>query len=324
MGTSQFSVPILCSLMCDYFDVRLVVTQPDRPQGRHQRLMAPCCKMKAAEFSAQVVQPEKIRTPEFYHLLEDLNPDVIVTASYGRFLTDRHLCSAKLGVINVHASLLPELRGSAPINWAIIRGHSMTGISIMKTRREMDSGPIISQESIRISPEDNVEILESRLSELAAQMLPNVLIRYCSGNLVEIEQDQQLATYAPKLSSSDGMIDWSQPAESIERHIRGMTPRPGAFSIVNELRIKFMKAHVQLADLCGIDRSGIPGTIVGAIPNSAILVQTGSGLLRCELLQPPSKGRIRGDLLINGRYVRIGDRFATKPSSTHAEPTDDV
>ncbi len=314
MGTSRFAVPILCSLMADPFHVVLVVTQPDRPQGRHQHLEPPCCKVKAAELSARIVQPEKIRTAEFYGLLESLAPDVVVTASYGKILTDRHLQASRYGVINVHASLLPALRGAAPINWAIIEGHARTGISIMKTCRDMDAGPILRQCSIDITAEDDVDSLELKLADLGAALLPQTLKEYLADLLVPIEQDHQNATYAPKLQSLDGMVDWSCSSEKIARHIRGMTPRPGAFSIVNDLRIKVHRAVLQDPTVCGVVSSAAPGCIVGSLPNKGLLIQTGSGLLRLEEVQPPSKARMRGDLLINGRYVKIGDRFQGKPT----------
>ncbi len=314
MGTSRFAVPMLCSLMTESFDVVLVVTQPDRPQGRHQHLESPCCKVKAAEFSARIVQPEKIRTPEFYQLLESLAPDLMVTASYGKILTERHLRSARYGVVNVHASLLPALRGAAPINWAIIEGHTHTGVSIMKTCREMDAGPILGQSSIEISDEDDVDSLESKLADLGANLLPPTLLDYVENRLTPIAQDHQHATFAPKLQSSDGMLDWSSTSEQIARYIRGTTPRPGAFSIVNDLRIKIHRAAVQDRTVCGIVSDADPGCIVGSLPNKGLLIQTGSGLLRLEQVQPPSKARMRADLLINGRYVRIGDRFQGKPS----------
>jgi methionyl-tRNA formyltransferase len=303
MGTSAFAVPVLVELFRNSVELIAAVTQPDRPKGRRLHLQPPPVKLKCIELGISVLQPEKIRTAAFYDQLQSMNLDLIVTASYGKILTARHLGIPKFGIINVHASLLPELRGAAPINWAIIRGQSRTGISIMKTGEGIDTGPVLAQEIVKIEPGETAGTLEPKLALAGARLLVEILPDIISERILPASQDENQATYAPQLTPGVCMIDWQRDAVSIDRLVRGLSPEPGAFTFCRDNRIKIYEARVH----AGLEAQSEAGTIIEITKGSGMLVQTGCGILECLEVQPASKSRMRGDQLIGGRHCRIGD-----------------
>jgi methionyl-tRNA formyltransferase len=254
-----------------------------------------------------IVQPEKIRTGDFYDKLQSLNPDLIVTSAYGKILTRRHLSIPNMGVLNVHASLLPKWRGAAPIHWSILNGDIETGVTIMKTDPGMDTGPIVSKRSITVEPRDTMGMLERKLAIIGGELLIETIPGYLSGVHVPVPQDHDAATYAPKVTPQDALIDWNTSAVQIERLIRGFNPAPGAYSFVGGNRIKFHFAEV--IDLPETDKK--PGSVLGKIHSKGFLMQTGKGILLCLEVQPASKKSMRGDLLFQGRYIDTGTLFTS-------------
>ncbi len=311
MGTPEFSVTVLTGLLNVHYSIPLVITQPDKPKGRNRKVCPACLKAKALELGLEVWQPEKMKTNEVYLRLQSIQPDLIVTAAFGRLLSQKHLSIPPLGVLNVHASLLPNLRGAAPIQWAILNGFSETGITIMKTELAMDSGPILAQRKIPITADDSYASLERKLAELGSELLCETIPLYVNGQIKSIVQDDAHASYAPPIPSSQGCIIWERSAIEIDRLIRALYPAPGAYSTLNGRRIKFYKASVHPSKDSGM----VPGTIIARNANSGLLVQTGLGILQINTLQPESKGMLSGYQLITGRYAQIGDIFMN-PEST--------
>ncbi|HSO19822.1 MAG TPA: methionyl-tRNA formyltransferase, partial [Desulfosarcina sp.] len=273
MGTPDFAVPSLETLHGSGHTVLAVVTQPDRPKGRGRKLTPPPVKVAAEHLGIPVLQPETVRTDAFHRHMAELAPDLFVVAAFGQILPQTLLDIPKIGAINVHASLLPQHRGAAPIQWAIIEGDRETGITTMMMDAGMDTGDILLAEKTSIGPEETAAELHDRLSEMGARTLARTLARLQDGSLTRTPQDHEKATYAPMLKKTDGEIDWSQPAEQIERRIRGMTPWPGAFTFTDDMRLRIFKARV-------LDReiSVPPGTILECIPGE-LRVATGKAAL---------------------------------------------
>ena len=244
MGTPDFAVPPLRRLIELGYDVAGVVCQPDRPGGRHLNLVAAPVKQLASQYGIKVLQPEKVRTPEFEAELRDLQPDLVVTAAYGRILPPAILAVPPNGCLNVHASLLPAYRGAAPIQWCLVRGETVTGITIMLMDEGMDTGPILAQKAIAIPPDMDAGQLSDQLSDLGAEMLPDVIDQWLSGRIKPTPQDASAAFTIPMLTRESGAIDWTQPAGAIHNLVRGLYPWPGAYTWCGEKRLKIHRARV--------------------------------------------------------------------------------
>ncbi len=255
MGTPQFAVLPLLSLVEAGHEVVAVVTRIDKPAGRGRALAAPAVKRAALERGLTVYQPKRVREPEFIETLRALGPDVIVVAAYGQILPREILTLPKYGCINIHASLLPAYRGAAPINWAIIRGETETGITIMQMDEGMDTGAILLQESIPIDPEDTAGTLTEKLSQLGAKMITTALPLIDSGKLTPTAQDSSKATLAPLLKKEDGLIDWERSAQEIHNRVRGMSPWPGAYTFLDGKIVKILETAVA-------DGSAEPGRLL--------------------------------------------------------------
>ncbi len=307
MGTSIFAVPVLEALLGSEYRPSHVITQPDRRAGRGRKLSSPPVKTLALENDIPVYQPENVRKRAVCDTVASWDPDIIITASYGQLLSRRFLKIPEKGVLNVHASLLPELRGAAPIHHAILLGLNRTGVSIMKTDIGMDSGPVLSQIAVPVAADETTGSLSQKLSEVGAKLLLKTIPGYLSGNIKPIPQDHEKATYAPKISAQDALIDWTLPAETLDRLIRALNPAPVAFTFIGNRRLKIFAAGVQVEGK-GISRA-ISGTVLGAGPDEGVLVQTGQGILNCRIVQPESKGRMTGKQLLTGRYVDNGTVF---------------
>lgn len=237
-GTSEFAVPILRSLASDSrFTVSLVVTQPDRPAGRGQRLMPPPVKKAAQELGLPVFQPDSVRAPGSRERLEQVPADVYVVAAYGEILPKAILRLPLRGAVNVHPSLLPRYRGASPVQAAILNGDEETGITVIEMTARMDAGPILAQIRVPIGPRETAGELLARLAMLASQALPDLLERYARGEIVPMPQDETQASYTRPLRKEDARIDWGKPADEIERLVRAMQPWPRAWTMVDGRRL---------------------------------------------------------------------------------------
>ncbi|MGW7977470.1 methionyl-tRNA formyltransferase [Staphylococcus xylosus] len=269
MGTPDFSTKVLEMLIAEH-NVIAVVTQPDRPVGRKRTLTPPPVKEVAVKHGLPVYQPEKLAQSEDLEKLIALDADLIVTAAFGQILPESLLNAPKLGAINVHASLLPKYRGGAPIHQAIIDGQKETGISIMYMVKKLDAGDIISQRAIAIEDQDDVGSMHDKLSFLGADLLKETLPSIINGTNQRIEQNEDEATFASNISRDQEKIDWSQSAEAIYNHIRGLSPWPVAYTKMDDGNLKVYASRIEQG------KTGEPGTIIETT-KKAIIVATGSG-----------------------------------------------
>lgn len=305
-GTPDFAVPSLRALDDEGFRVLAVVTQPDRPAGRGRRLKPSAVKELAADLNLPVLCPERPSTPAFVEEIRALQPDVSVVAAYGHILKREVLDVPRLGSINVHASLLPELRGAAPVNWAIVRGHERTGVTIMRMVEAMDAGPVIHQVTEPILAGETATDLAVRLSELGAEALVEALALMAAGQAEEVEQDHEAATFAPKVGRETARIAWDRPAGEVALHIRGMDAVPGAWSMLGGAAVKLFRPAVP----DGPGKVGpAPGTVTAVDPGVGITVATGAGDVVVREVQPPGRRRMSAADWIAGRGVATGDRF---------------
>jgi methionyl-tRNA formyltransferase len=305
-GTPDFAIPSLRALAEEGHDVVGVVTQPDRPAGRGRQLRASAVKQVALEEGGYpVLTPEKPRGEEFMGSLRALGAEISVVAAYGHILRPEVLALPAHGSINVHASLLPELRGAAPINWAIARGKEITGVTIMRMVEELDAGPILFQAEEPIEPGETATELTARLSEIGAEALVEALALLQEGELEEREQDETLATYAPKVDRAVARIDWALDALAVANHVRGMDEAPGAWTLHAGQPVKLFRP-----DLRPDRRSDTqPGTVVGADAEDGLLVAAGDGVVVFGEAQPAGGRRMPATDWIRGRHVAEGDRF---------------
>lgn len=304
MGTPDFAVPSL-RVVAENTDLALVVTQPDRPQGRGHRLKPPAVKEEAQKYGLKVIQPEKLKgNQEFLNMLKDVKPDLIVVVAYGKILRKEVLDLPVYGCINVHASLLPKYRGAAPINWAIINGEKETGITTMLMDTGLDTGDILLQEPIKIEDEDTAGTLHDKLKELGAKVLYNTLKMIESGKIKRIPQDSSKSTYAPPLDKSTGLINWNKSARDIFNLIRGTNPWPGAFSYYGGRLLKIWKAQV-----VNCMRNGQPGEVIMADEKSGLVVCCGEGCISIQEIQEPNSKRMSYMEYLRGHSIKEGKLF---------------
>lgn len=301
-GTPEFAVPSLAALLGEGFDVVAAVTRPDQPQGRSRSsAVASPVKLAALAEGLPVFEPVRPGEPAFLTALRSLAPDVGVVVAYGHILKPDLLALPRHGMINVHPSLLPELRGAAPVEWAIVNGLAKTGVTIMQMDAGLDSGPILHQIPHTIDPEVTGGELSEHLSETGALALVEVLALIGPEGLKPRPQDHTRATYAPKLTRDTARIRWSQPAAHVARLIRGLDPRPGAWTELGGREVKLFTTRV-------VDGEGIPGTILAA--DDALRIATGAGAVAVVDVQPAGKARMAAADWIRGRGARAGQRFA--------------
>lgn len=301
-GTPEFAVPSLGALVGEGFDVRAVVTQPDRPQGRSRStVVAPPVKTAALDEGLDVLQPERPTDPDFLHQLRTLAPDVGVVVAYGHILKPELLAIPRRGMVNVHPSLLPELRGAAPVEWAILNGDATTGVTIMQLDAGMDSGPILHQIPHHIDPGITGGELSAHLAEMGAQALIEALALWEQGGLKPVAQDHARATHAPKLTRETARIDWMKPALTIARQTWALDPKPGAWATAEAVEVKLFGGHV-------VEREGPPGAVLRA--DSVLLIACGAQALEVDEVQPAGKDRMPAAEWIRGRGVSAGQRFA--------------
>lgn len=305
-GTPAFALPALRALAEEGHDVVGVVTQPDRPAGRGRAIAFSPVKQEALEEGIPVLQPERPRGDEFMAQLRALEPDVSIVVAYGQILRPEVLELPRLGSLNIHASLLPELRGAAPIQWAIIRGHETSGVSIMRMEAGLDSGPVLLQAEEPIAPEESASELASRLAEIGAEAMIEALLLLESGDSTETPQDHARATYAPKLERGMARVDWTRPAPELARLIRGLDDHPGAWSpLEGRGPVKLFRPVAHAGD-----GAGAPGEVLEADAQDGIVVACGEGALRLREVQPEGKRRMHAAEWVRGRGIATGDRFA--------------
>lgn len=303
MGTPDFAVPSLEALLRSGEEVVGVVTQPDRPKGRGQMLVPPPVKVVAERAGIPVVQPLKIRTPDFVEILAGWKPDVIAVAAFGRILHAPILNLPPLGCINVHGSLLPKYRGAAPIQWALINGETETGITTMLMDEGMDTGPILLQAKVPILPDDTTATLAPRLAKLGAELLVQTIAGLKVGTITPIPQDHSQATMAPLLKKEDGVIDWTMSATVLVNRIRGLSPWPGAYTFRGADRWMIWKA-VAVPE----PTAAQPGTVV-AVTKQSIKVATGEGVLELLELQTANSKRMTVGQYVAGHRLCVGERL---------------
>lgn len=301
MGTPEFASVILKALCESDHEVELVVTQPDRARDRGKKIQITPVKETALSYGIPVIQPEKIKTDErTIEILEKTDPDIIVVAAYGQILPQRVLDIPRFGCVNVHASLLPELRGASPIQRAIAQGDKKSGVTIMKMAAGLDTGDIITQEETDISGLTGGQ-LHDILADMGAGLLVKTLSLIEEGRAVYRPQDENKATYAGLISKKDGKIDFTRPPEEVERMIRAYDPWPGSFCFMGDETIKIWKAHV-------IDRPARrPSGEILAVSEKGIEISCGGKVLAADEIQAPGKKRLRADEYIRGRSVKPGD-----------------
>lgn len=302
-GTPEFATPALRALLGEGFDVAAVVTQPDKPVGRSRsQLQPPPVKLVALEEGLPVLQPEKPRDPAFIAQLREIAPDISVVVAYGHILSKEVIDLPKRGTLNIHASLLPEYRGAAPIQAAIRDGVEWTGVSIMRMEQKLDAGPVILQLGTTVSSDETYGDLAMRLSELGAAALIEALALIGLGAAKETPQDDALASYAGKIDRDSTRVDWSKDAPTVSRLIRAYDPRPGAYSRLGATEVKLFGARVAESG------SGSPGEVLSAGADG-LLVATAKGAVQVAQVQPSGKKRMGVEDWVRGRGVAVGQRF---------------
>ena len=318
-GTPEFAVPSLEALLGEGFDVRAVVTQPDKPQGRSRsQAVALPVKVAAVAEDIPVLQPARPTDRAFVDRLRTLAPDVGVVVAYGHILKPELLALPRHGMVNVHPSLLPELRGAAPVEWAILNGLEKTGVTIMRMDEGLDSGPILHQLPHYIEPEVTGGELSEHLAEMGAQALVETLALLEQDALKPVPQDHARATYAPKLTRDTARIRWSEPADKVARTIRALDPKPGAWTVLETGKGKREtlkgsrrvagSVEVKLFGAKPVEGAGTPGEVLTA--DGRLLIAAGSGGVEVEEVQPAGKPRMSAANWLRGRGVAPGGRFA--------------
>lgn len=299
-GTPEFAVPSLRALLEEGFEVAAVVTQPDRPQGRSRsQLVPPPVKALAVEEGIPVLQPER-PVGGFVDELKTLQLDVGIVVAYGHVLKPEVLGTPRLGMLNVHASLLPRLRGAAPIIWSILNGDETTGVSIMQMEAGLDTGPVLHQIETEVAADETGGELTERLAELGAAALVEVLMLIEAGEAHAVPQDSALATYAPKVNRAQARLDWSRDAATLARMVRAFDPEPGAWALLGDQEVKCFGGRA-------CNAGGEPGQILEA--SETLLIATGVGSLSVSEVQPAGKRRMPVGEWVRGRGPRAGQRF---------------
>ena len=304
-GTPEFAVPSLRALGEEGHHIVGVVTRPDRPAGRGRELRASAVKAEALDQSLDILEPESARRDDFVEEIAGLGADLSVVVAYGQILSRAVLDVPAAGSLNLHASLLAALRGAAPINWSIVRGDTVTGVTVMRMVEQMDAGPILFQTAEPIGPKETASDLRMRLSEVGAEALVEALVLLEGGVIEEWEQDESRATYAPKVDRATARIDWAREAGAVSDFIRGMDAVPGGWSELEGHPVKLFRPEAETEAL----PEARPGTIVEADRNEGLLVATAEGGVRIREVQPPGKQRMEAGAWILGRGATAGQRF---------------
>lgn len=286
MGTPDFALPALRLLHEHHYPIIGVVCQPDRPKGRGLKEVAPPVKVLAQEFALTVYQPQKVKDPSFMELLQKLAPEMIVVAAFGQILPKTVIDYPKLGCLNIHPSLLPKYRGAAPLNWQIINGEAKTGVTIMLMDEGMDSGDILLQEETDLDANETYGELHDRLANLGATLLIKTIEQIIEGTIQRQRQDASAMTLAPRLTKETGRINWNDEASAIINLIRGLSPSPAAYTMLDGLPLKVFKAEIQPGNI-----NQPPGTI-GEAGAAGLPVATSDGYVILKDIQLAGKKRM--------------------------------
>ena len=318
MGTGTFAEPTFEALLSDFASgVVGLVTQPERDAGNKRgstRQTGKGMATIAAAAGVPVVQPESINSPEGVARLRELRPDLVVVAAYGQILSREVIETPAQGMVNVHASLLPKYRGAAPVAYAILNGEARTGVTIIKVTPGLDSGDMILQEAIDILPDDTTGTLEARLATLGARLAVEAVTKYRAGAVEGVKQDPALVTKAPKIKKEFGLIDWTKPAEQIERHVRAMQPWPTAYTFLHRPGKEPMRVIVnRISPNYGavtLHAAATPGTLLPSFDGKELQVFAGgNGFVRVLVVQPAGKKSMTAEEFLRGYPVVEGMRF---------------
>ncbi len=306
MGTPDIAAEVLKHVLMSKHEIIAVVTQPDRPKGRGKELAKSPVKLVAEEHGIPVLQPERVKTPEWVAKLRELNPDVILVVAFGQILSKEILELPKYGCINVHASLLPEYRGAAPIQWAVIDGKEKTGITIMRMDEGIDTGDMICKEEITITPEETGGSLHDKLAAMGGPLLLRAIAQVEEGTAVYTPQNHEIHTYAKMLKKDLGKLDFTKSAVELERLIRGLNPWPSAYTYRDGKTIKFWSASVseEKYDVCPC------GTLL-SVKDGMLWIATGDGILQVKELQPEGKRRMTTEEFLRGYPLTPGMIFGS-------------
>lgn len=314
MGTPDFAVPSLCSLATSTHKIITVVTQPDRPKGRSKIPCPSPVKETTEKLGFKMMQPVNVNDEAVVEQLQNLSPDCIVVVAFGQFLSHSIINLPRYRCINIHASLLPKFRGAAPINWAIIQGETVTGVTAVVMTAKMDAGEIIARKTTPLSLEENAGDVEKRLASLGADLLIEALNLVETGKASYTKQEENEVTFAPKLKKEDGCIPWSQETLKIHNLIRGLTPSPGAYTYYLKKnsgeKKRIIMGKTQIHEVQKTEPSLTPGTIIDAAP-CGIHVATTNGSLCITQLQPEGKRAMNAQEYLRGHPVTAGDRFVS-------------
>jgi len=306
-GTPEFAVPTLDALLASRHTVVGVVCQPDRPRGRGHKTFAGPVKSRAVSAGVAVLQPERLRDEGFLHRLAALAADLGVVAAYGRILSDAVLAIPRLGLINVHASLLPRYRGAAPVHRAIIAGEGETGVTIMRVVKALDAGPMLAAAHRPIGDNETSDTVEHDLARIGAPLLVETVDRLAAGVVVETPQDDSAATYAHRLTKEDSALDWNAPATHVHNLVRGLHPWPHASSFLNGRRLILLRSSPS-DEAAG----AAPGTILEATAGDFV-VAAGAGRVHLVEVQLEGKRPMTAREFLAGHRVSPGDRFTPAP-----------
>ncbi len=301
MGTPDFAVGTLEALRQAGHEIVLAVTQPDKPKGRGKSMQFPPVKEAALSHGIPVYQPRRVREPECIEELRQYQAEIIVVVAFGQILPKEILEMPKYGCVNVHASLLPKYRGAAPIQWALIHGERVTGVTTMRMDEGLDTGDMILKEEVELAPDETGGSLFDRLAQTGAALCVRTLEAIKDGTAVYTPQEHEAATHTTMIKKQLGQIDWNKPAQELECLIRGLNPWPSAYTSLNGKTLKIWKAAVETQDV----QKAKPG-IVTAVEKDRITIQTGQGLLQLLEVQLEGKKRMATDAFLRGFPVEVG------------------
>lgn len=305
-GTPEFAVPSLQRLLESPFKPVLVVTQPDRPRGRGQKLAASPIKQVAEQAGIPLYQPERFNTEETWTLLKEVQPDLAIVVAYSAKIGKTALAIPREGWLNLHPSLLPAYRGAAPLQWAIMEGEPLSGVSTFFLNEAWDAGPVCLQQAVAIHSEECYGEAAPRFAQVGADLVVRSVEAIAQGIAPHIPQDDSKATFAPLIHGGDTLLDWSWPAHKIHNRVRGLSPEPGLSATWREKRVRIMKTR--LVPSQPGDTPGAPGEVYCA-SRQGLMVWTGEGALELLMVRPESKGSMPGKDFINGARIKVGDCF---------------
>jgi methionyl-tRNA formyltransferase len=307
-GTPAFAVPTLAALLDSPHQVVVVVTQPDRARGRGQRVAPGPVKALAIARGIPVVQPERLTRDPWEHSLAEYGAELGVVAAYGKILPEWLLAQPARGLINVHASLLPRYRGASPIHRAVVNGDAATGVTIMRVVKALDAGPMLASVTVPIGPDDRTDQIEVLLANAGSQLLVATIDRMASGAIDEVPQDEALATYAPRLTKEEGVVDWQRPAPAIHNQVRGLVPWPRAYTFGPHGRLILHRSQVEPTAGRSADEPAMaPGTVLLPGSADAVRVSTGSGVLLLLDLQAEGGKVLPARAFLAGHPLTPGD-----------------